>query len=111
MDINQILDAYGTIGTTGVLSLFFGFLITNLVKSQNSQSESLDKMMVDIARSETKQNNIESILLKLLDRIQREGEQQNDERSRRHEQLLEEQGEISKELARLSGSVSRLNGK
>jgi len=68
-------------------------------------------MMVDIARSESKQNNVESILLKLLDRIQREGEQQSDERSRRHEQLLDELGESSKELARLSGSVSRLNGK
>ena len=111
MDTTALLEAYGTLGATGMISLLFGFMITNLIKSQSAQNESLDKISVDIAKSENTSENIEGILLKLLDRIQRESEQQSNERSRRHEQLLEEQGEISKELARLSGAVSRLNGK
>ena len=111
MDVNVLLESWGTLGATGVISLLFGFMITNLIKSQNAQSESLDKIQVDIAKTESTSDNVEGILLKLLERIQRESEQQSDERSRRHEQLLEEQGEISKELARLSGAVSRLNGK
>ena len=84
MDTAALLEAYGTLGATGMISLLFGFMITNLIKSQSAQNESLDKISVDIAKSENTSENIEGILLKLLDRIQRESEQQSNERSRRH---------------------------
>ena len=69
MDTTQLLEAWGTLGATGVLSLLFGFMITNLIKSQSAQNESLDKIAVDVARSEGTSANVESILLKLLDCI------------------------------------------
>ena len=110
MDFNLLMESWGTLGATGVISLLFGFMITNLIKSQNAQSESLDKIQVDIAKSESTGNNVEGILLKLLDRIQRESEQQNDERNRRHESMIEALGDVEKQLSRMDGIMSRING-
>ena len=110
MDFNLLMESWGTLGATGVISLLFGFMITNLIKSQNAQSESLDKIQVDIAKSETTSDNVQGILLKLLDRIQRESEQQNDERNRRHESMIEALGDVEKQLSRMDGIMSRMNG-
>ena len=98
-----MLEAYGTLGATGVISLLFGFMITNLIKSQSAQNDSLDK----ISKSEGTTSNVESILLKLLDRIQRDGEQQSDERNRRHESVMKEIDDLSDKVSYLSG---RING-
>ena len=107
MDTTAMLEAYGTLGATGVISLLFGFMITNLIKSQSAQNDSLDKISVDIAKSEGTTSNVESILLKLLDRIQRDGEQQSDERNRRHESVMKEIDDLSDKVRYLSG---RING-
>jgi len=107
MDTTAMLEAYGTLGATGVISLLFGFMITNLIKSQSAQNESLDKISVDIAKAEGTTNNVEGILLKLLDRVQRESEQQNDERNRRHESMMKELDDLSDKISYLSG---RING-
>tara|TARA_R100001082_G_C4302230_1_gene132932 strand:- start:179 stop:514 length:336 start_codon:yes stop_codon:yes gene_type:complete len=107
MDTTAMLEAYGTLGATGVISLLFGFMITNLIKSQSAQNDSLDKISVDIAKSEGTTANVESILLKLLDRIQRDGEQQSDERNRRHESMMKEIDDLSDKVSYLSG---RING-
>ena len=107
MDTTAMLEAYGTLGATGVISLLFGFMITNLIKSQSAQNDSLDKISVDIAKAECTTANVESILLKLLDRIQRDGEQQSDERNRRHESMMKEIDDLSDKVSYLSG---RING-
>ena len=107
MDTTAMLEAYGALGATGVLSLLFGFMITNLIKSQSAQNESLDKISVDIAKTEGSTSNVEGILLKLLDRIQRESEQQNDERNRRQESMMKELDDLSDKISYMSG---RING-
>tara|TARA_R110002020_G_C16276389_1_gene771507 strand:- start:943 stop:1278 length:336 start_codon:yes stop_codon:yes gene_type:complete len=107
MDTTAMLEAYGTLGATGVISLLFGFMITNLIKSQSAQNESLDKISVDIAKTEGRTSNVEGILLKLLDRIQRESEQQNNERNRRHESMMKELDDLSDKISYMSG---RING-
>ena len=107
MDTTAMLEAYGTLGATGVISLLFGFMITNLIKSQASQNEALDKMSVDLAKAEGTNANVESILLKLLDRIQRDSESQSNERNRRHESMMKEIDDLSDKVSYLSG---RING-
>ena len=107
MDTATLLEAYGTLGATGVISLLFGFMITNLIKSQAAQNEALDKMAVDLAKAQGTTANVEGILLKLLDRIQRDSESQSNERNRRHESLMKEVGDLSDKISYMSG---RLNG-
>ena len=107
MDTAALLEAYGTLGATGVISLLFGFMITNLIKSQSAQNESLDKMSIDLAKAENTTSNVESILLKLLDRVQRDSESRSNERNRRHESLMKEVDDLSDKISYMSG---RLNG-
>ena len=107
MDTATLLEAYGTLGATGVISLLFGFMITNLIKSQSAQNKSLDKMSIDLAKAENTTSNVESILLKLLDRVQRDSESQSNERNRRHESLMKEVDDLSDKISYMSG---RLNG-
>ena len=82
-------------------------MITNLIKSQAAQNEALDKMAVDLAKAQGTTANVEGILLKLLDRIQRDSESQSNERNRTHESLMKEVDDLSDIISYMSG---RLNG-
>jgi len=76
----------------------------NLMKSQKLQNEDLDNIRQAIAKSETKMNNVESIVLKMLDRWNR-----SDETSQRHrEDIVRELNDVTDDLAYLKG---RINGK
>ena len=76
----------------------------NLIKSQKEQSEDLDSIRQAIAKSETKMNNVEGIVLKMLDRWNR-----SDETSQRHrEDIVKELNDVTDDLAYLKG---RINGK
>jgi C4-type Zn-finger protein len=77
------------------------------MKSQTAQSESLDNLAISQAKSEETITNIEGILLKLLDRIQRESENQHGSSARRHEALMKEIDDLSDKISYMSG---RLNG-
>ena len=79
-------------------------MIMNLIKSQKAQNEDLDEIRQAIAKSETKMGNVESIVLKLVDRWNR-----SDETSQRHrEDIVKELNDVTDDLAYLKG---RINGK
>ena len=82
-------------------------MITNLIKSQKVQNEDLDQIRQAIAKSETKMTNLESIVLKMLDRWNK-----SDEISQRHrEEMVRELNDLSDVMMEVKGSVSRINGK
>ena len=57
MDTATLLEAYGALGATGMISLLFGFMITNLIKSQTGQQETLESLKVENkGQSETLEN-------------------------------------------------------
>ena len=107
MDTQTILDSYMTLGASGFCVVFLGYMLVNLTKSQTSQNESLDNLAISQAKAEETITNVEGILLKLLDRIQRDSEQQSDERNRRHEALMKEVDDLSDKISYMSG---RING-
>jgi len=79
-------------------------MITNLIKSQKLQNEDLDQIRQANAKLETKMANVESIVLKMLDRWNR-----SDETSQRHrEDIVKELNDVTDDLAYLKG---RINGK
>tara|TARA_R100001443_G_scaffold114449_1_gene130483 strand:+ start:512 stop:868 length:357 start_codon:yes stop_codon:yes gene_type:complete len=111
MDTQTLLESYSTLGATGFCVVFLGYMLVNLTKSQASQNESLDNLAVSQAKSEETITNVEGILLKLLDRIQRESEQQADERNRRHESLMGSHKDLLKEFEDVSSAISYLQGR
>lgn len=98
-----MMEAYAEYGAVGVIVSLFVMLIMNLIKSQKAQSEDLDQIRQAIAKSETKMGNVESIVLKMLDRWNR-----SDEISQRHrEDIVRELNDVTDDLAYLKG---RING-
>lgn len=101
---SKVFALYGEYGAVGIIVVLFAMMIFNLIKSQKVQNEDLDQIRQSIAKSETKTGNVESIILKMLDRWNK-----SDELSQRHRQdIIKELNHVTDDLAYLKG---RINGK
>ena len=99
-----MIETYAEYGAIGVIVSLFVMLIMNLMRSQKAQNEYLDEIRQAIAKSETKMSNVESIVLKMLDRWNK-----SDDISQRHrEDIVRELNDVTDDLAYLKG---RINGK
>ena len=99
-----MIETYAEYGAIGVIVTLFIMMIMNLIKSQKLQNEDLDQIRQAIAKSETKMSNVESIVLKMLDRWNK-----SDDISQRHrEDIVRELNDVTDDLAYLKG---RINGK
>ena len=99
-----MVDIYAEYGAVGIIAVLFAMMIFNLIKSQKLQNEDLDKIRQSIVRGETKMINLESIVLKMLDRWNR-----SDEISQRQtEAIVSGLSDVTDDLAYLKG---RINGK
>ena len=99
-----MIETYAEYGAIGVIVSLFIIMIMNLIKSQKLQNEDLDLIRQAIAKSETKMANVESIVLKMLDRWNK-----SDDVSQRHrEDIVRELNDVTDDLAYLKG---RINGK
>jgi len=107
MDTTTLIESWSTLGVTGVMALLFGFMITNIIRSQNAQNETLDKLAVSQAKSEETINNVEGIILKLLSRL----DKSDDKLDRKHDDLRRELSSINNDLSEVMGSLSRINGR
>ena len=99
-----MIETYAEYGAIGVIVSLFVMLIMNLMRSQKAQNEDLDEIRQAIAKSESKMSNVESIVLKMLDRWNK-----SDDISQRHrEDIVRELNDVTDDLAYLKG---RINGK
>ena len=74
------------------------------MKSQKLQNEDLDNIRQSIAKMETKVGNVESIIIKMIDRWNK-----SDEIGQRHrEDVVRELNDVTDDLAFLKG---RINGR
>ena len=98
------MEIYAEYGAIGVIVSLFVMMIMNLIKSQRLQNEDLDDIRVHISKMESKIENVESIVIKLIERWNK-----SDEVSLRHrEDIVKEMNEITDGLSFLKG---RLNGR
>ena len=98
------MSVYGEYGAIGLVCGLFSLMILNLIKSQKAQTEDLDQIRQANAKLETKMSNVESIILKMLDRWNK-----SDDISQRHrEDIVKELNDVTDDLAYLKG---RINGK
>ena len=99
-----MMETYAEYGAIGVIVFLFIMMIMNLIKSQKMQNEDLDAIRQANAKLETKIGNVESIVLKMLDRWNK-----SDDTSQRHrEDIVKELNDVTDDLAYLKG---RINGK
>ena len=99
-----MIETYAEYGAIGVIVSLFILMIMNLIKSQKLQNEDLDLLRQANAKLATKMSNVESIILKMLDRWNK-----SDDISQRHrEDIVKELNDVTDDLAYLKG---RINGK
>ena len=101
---SKVFSLYAEYGAVGIIVILFAMMIMNLIKSQKMQNEDLDSIRQSIVKAETKMANVESIVLKMLDRWNK-----SDDISARHrEDIVKELNDVTDDLSYLKG---RINGK
>jgi len=102
MDFIQLYAEYGAIG---LLIVLFTISFIKQSKVTEIQASSLRELQIENEGQSKNIENIESILLKFLDRINRSDEIGD----RRHMDLVKEVNDMSDVLMEIKGSVSRIN--
>ena len=103
-DFVSLYAEYGALALV-VGAFFYGYFKQS--QRADEQAEALDALAVENKGQSQKINNLESILLKMLDRWN----QSDSTRDRRHEDMVKEVNDLSDVMMEVKGSVSRINGK
>ena len=105
--MKEFLTLYSEAGMIGVVGAMFMFLVYSMSKRANDQAKALENLKVENEEQSVRIANIESIVLKFLDRWNRSDET----RDRRHEDVVKEINDMSDVLMEIKGNVSRINGR
>ena len=103
----NFLEVYSEAGMIGVVGAMFVFLVYSMSRRASQQADALENLKIENEEQSTRIANIESIVLKFLDRWNRSDET----RDRRHEDLVKEVNDLSDVMMEVKGSVSRINGR
>ena len=98
---------YAEYGAMGVVVALFVYGYIKQGQRADEQADALEALKVENKGQYQHISNIESILLKLLDRWNKSDET----RDRRHEDMVKEVNDLSDVMMEVKGSVSRINGK
>tara|TARA_R110001592_G_C12559244_1_gene690980 strand:- start:53 stop:376 length:324 start_codon:yes stop_codon:yes gene_type:complete len=102
----DFMAVYGEAGMIGVVGIMFMYLVVSLSRQSREQQDSLKELEVENKGQSENITNIESVLLKLLDRWNIS----DSVRDRRYEQTMESIADLEKQLSRMDGIMSRMNG-
>ena len=98
------MKIYAEYGAVGIIVFLFIMMIVNLMKSQKLQNDDLDQIRQAIAKMESTIKNVESIVIKLIDRFNK-----SDENTANHRiDIVKELNDVTDLLSYLKG---RINGK
>ena len=99
-----MMKIYAEYGAVGIIVFLFIMMIVNLMKSQKLQNDDLDQIRQAIAKMESTIKNVESIVIKLIDRFNK-----SDENTANHRiDIVKELNDVTDLLSYLKG---RINGK
>ena len=97
-----MMKIYAEYGAVGIIVFLFIMMIVNLMKSQKLQNDDLDQIRQAIAKMESTIKNVESIVIKLIERWNR-----SDETSARHrEDIVKELNDVTDDLSYLKGRIN-----
>tara|TARA_B100001250_G_C19799618_1_gene790376 strand:+ start:936 stop:1256 length:321 start_codon:yes stop_codon:yes gene_type:complete len=105
--MEEYINLYAEYGAMGVVVALFIWNFITMSKRATTQDELLDALTKENAVQTSTISNIESIVLKMLDRWNKS----DDKADRRHEAMVRELNELSDVMMEVKGSVSRINGR
>ena len=103
----SFIELYAEYGAMGIVVALFVYGYIKQSKRADDQADALEALKVENKGQSNDIANIESILLKLLDRWNNS----DSIRDRRHEEMVRELNDLSDVMMEVKGSVSRINGK
>ena len=105
--MQDFMAYYAEYGAMGVVVALFVYGYIKQGHRADEQADSLEQLKVENKGQSNDISNIESIVLKMLDRWNK-----SDEVSQRHrEEMVRELNDLSDVMMEVKGSVSRINGK
>ena len=102
----DFMVVYGEAGMIGVVGVMFVYLVVSMSKKSESQQESLRNLEVENRGQSETLENMEGMIIKLISRWN----ESDAVRDRRHEALMENVSDLEKQLSRMDGIMSRMNG-
>ena len=102
----DMMAIYGEAGMIGICGALLVYLVMSLSKKSESQQESLKELEVENKGQSESINNMEGMIIKLISRW----DESDAVRDRRYEQMMEAIGDLEKQLSRMDGIMSRMNG-
>ena len=103
----SFIELYAEYGAMGIVVALFVYGYIKQSKRADDQADALEALKVENKGQSNDISNIESILLKLLDRWNNS----DSIRDRRHEEMVRELNDLSDVMMEVKGSVSTINGK
>ena len=102
----DMMAVYGEAGMIGICGALLVYLVMSLSKKSEAQQESLKELEVENKGQSESITNMEGMIIKHTSRW-------NDSdavRDRRYEQMMEAISDLEKQLSRMDGIMSRMNG-
>ena len=105
--MEEFMSYYAEYGAMGVVVALFVYGYIKQGQRADEQAEALEALKIENKGQSNDISNIESIVLKMLDRWNKS----DDIRDRRHEDLIKEVNDLSDVMMEVKGNVSRINGR
>lgn len=102
----DMMAIYGEAGMIGVCGALLVYLVMSLSKKSEAQQISLKELEVENKGQSESINNMEGMIIKLISRWN----ESDAVRDRRYEQTMEAISDLEKQLSRMDGIMSRMNG-
>jgi len=102
----DFIAIYSEAGMIGIVGAMFVYLVVSMSRKAESQQESLRNLEIENRGQSETLENMEGMIIKLISRWN----DSDSVRDRRHESMLEAIGDVEKQLSRMDGIMSRMNG-
>jgi len=102
----DFMAVYAEAGMIGIVGIMFIYLVISLSKKSEAQQELLRLLEVENRGQSETLENTESMIIKLIARWN----ESDAVRDRRYEQSMEAISDLEKQLSRMDGIMSRMNG-
>ena len=102
----DFMAVYAEAGMIGIVGVMFVYLVISLSKKSDAQQETLKNLEVENKGQSETLENTEGMIIKLIERWN----ESDAVRDRRYEQTMEAVSDLEKQLSRMDGIMSRMNG-
>ena len=102
----DFMAVYAEAGMIGIVGIMFVYLVISLSKKSDAQQETLKNLEVENKGQSETLENTEGMIIKLIERWN----ESDAVRDRRYEQMMEAVSDLEKQLSRMDGIMSRMNG-